>query len=100
MDIKRIKINTDSLLSDADRVEEQIQSVENMIDTLLRDHQALDAMWDGPASEVYRIVFLGDVEMLRQYVAQLKKINAYEREAGKKYECCEAEVENLVSSVN
>ena len=100
MNINLIKVDTGTLAADARTVYDSIMRVEQMIDRLMSDYTTLDSMWEGPASTVYRTVFKQDIEELTAYVAELKKIHAYEEKAQKQYERCETEVNSLVCAVN
>ncbi|MBQ5398409.1 MAG: WXG100 family type VII secretion target [Ruminococcus sp.] len=94
----KIKTNTNSLNAKARTVEESIQNVERMINKLESDYTELDAMWDGPASEVYGAVFKNDIRILKRCAVKLRAINAYEKDAKNKYESCEIRVESEIAS--
>ncbi|MBR0308415.1 MAG: WXG100 family type VII secretion target [Mogibacterium sp.] len=95
-----IKVNTNRLKSDASDIENYIQAIRNRI-TDLRAHSAtLDAMWDGPSSEAFKMAFLSDIEALEAIMASLDAMNEYEDVARQKYDECESKVADLVNQVH
>ena len=100
MAISKIKINTDSLNADANSIGESIGIIEQSISKLEEDYNALDTMWDGPASEMFRIAYQDDIEALKTIVQNLKKFNSFETNARDKYNNCENEVGSIVSALN
>lgn len=100
MAIQRIKVNTVALSADASSVAESIQRVLSEIGKLEAAYHALDGMWDGPTSEVFKSVYEHDIEELRSVAETLKTFNNFEKNAREKYDTCESEVSGIVSSLN
>lgn len=100
MAISKIKINTDSLSTDADSIGESIGIIEQSISKLEEDYNVLNTMWDGPASEMFRIAYQDDIETLKTIIQNLKKFNLFETNARDKYNNCENEVGSIVSALN
>ena len=99
MGISKIRVNTDSLQSDASAIADSIGVIERGISKLESEYAVLDGMWDGPANEVFKVAYRNDIEELRSIVANLKKFNVFEVEAKDKYNSCESQVGNIVSSI-
>lgn len=100
MAIQKIRINTNELSTDAATVAESIQRVMAEAGKLESAYHALDGMWDGPASEVFKSVYEHDLEELKIVIETLRKFNAFETNAREKYDACEAEVSGIVGSLN
>ena len=95
----KIKINTNSLKSDATSIGTSIQNMSRSLSNLKSDMQKLDSMWDGPASETFKAAYNSDISMLNNVISNLKKINNFETTACKKYKSCEQKVGSIVSSI-
>lgn len=100
MAIQKIRINTNQLSSDAATVEESIKRVVAEAGKLETAYHALDDMWEGPASEVFKSVYEHDLEELKANIEFLRKFNAFETNARDKYDGCESEIGKIVSSFN
>lgn len=95
----KIKINTGSLKSDAASIDSSIQKIKKSLINLQDDLVKLDSMWDGPASETFKIAYSSDIEALKTVIANLKKLNNYEKSARTKYDSCEQKIGSIVSSI-
>ena len=100
MAIQKIKINTNQLNSDAVSVAESIKTVVAETGKLEAAYHALDGMWDGPASEVFKFAYENDLEKLKATVEILREFNIFETNACEMYDACEAEVRGIVSFLN
>lgn len=99
MSIDKIKVDTTILAADADSIAENIRYIESCINSLEEEYAVLDSMWEGPANEIYSMVFKKDIEILRAHIVSLKNINVYENIAKEHYNNCENEVNSHISSV-
>ena len=99
MSVSKIKINTNSLNADAGSVAESIAAIESSIQQLKNEYAAIDSMWDGPASEVFKAVYTDDIGELEENVRELRKLNGFENNARVKYDNCENRVGSIVASV-
>ncbi len=99
MDISRIRVNTDSLKSDAQSVADSINYIDKLLSDLEDDFNKLDAMWDGSANEAFRREYSSDIEGLRTVINNLRVFNRFENTAREKYDACEQSVGNIVASI-
>jgi WXG100 family type VII secretion target len=95
----KIKINTGSLNSDAENISTNIKNMKTALKNLKASLAKLDSMWDGPSSESFKKAFNNDVTALQNVIDNLSNLNTYEKNAKTKYDNCEKQVGNLVSSI-
>lgn len=93
-------MDTNALNGDAAAVAESIQAIIAETDKLESAFHQLDSMWDGPTSEVFKSVYEHDINALKSLIETLKRFNAFENGAREKYETCEADVNEIISSLN
>lgn len=94
-----IKVNTNRLKTDASTIKGHIDSIIKEIADLRTHNSALDAMWDGPSSEVFKANFEADIKALEEMIKSLKSLNEYEDYARDKYDDCEQKVADLVNQI-
>lgn len=94
-----IKVNTSRLKSDVSDIKGHIKSIEKEIADLRSHNAALDAMWDGPSSEAFKMAFEQDIAALEQIVKSISSLNDYEDNARVKYDECERKVSELVNQI-
>lgn len=95
----KIKINTGSLKSDTSSIGTSIQKIEKTLTNIQNDLTKLDSMWDGPASETFKVAYNSDIAALKTVISNLKKLNDFEISAREKYDSCEQKVGSIVSSI-
>lgn len=95
-----IKVNTNRLRNDASDVKAHIQGIRNRITDLRAHAMALDAMWDGPSSDTFKMAFMNDIDGLDMIMASLDSMNEYEDLARQKYDECEGKVSDLVNQIH
>ena len=95
----KIKINTDSLNSDAQSVGDSIAKIRNVSARLRRELETLDSMWDGAASETFKSVYNSDLEFLDEVLKKLDSFNGFENSARSKYDDCEQKVRDVLSGI-
>ena len=100
MAVTKIRVNTNQLFSEANSVTDCIRIADSELAMLEEHFAVLDTMWDGPASEAFRIAYHDDIEALRGVIENLSQFNQFELNAGKQYENCETEVNGIVNSLN
>ena len=100
MAISRTKTNTDSLNTDIGCVETAVISIEKALKKIRDDFILLDTMWDGPASETFRLAYTDDLTELEKTIKSLKEFNSFEKKARDKYNSCEAEVSSIIASID
>lgn len=94
-----IKVNTSRLRNDVADIRTHIKGMRNEMRDLRSHNRALDAMWDGPSSEAFKMAFESDIDTLEQILISLTSLNEYEDNAREKYDECERRVGDLVSQV-
>lgn len=94
-----IKINTNKLLSDANEIDALIRSIEKEKNDMEGNMKELFAMWDGTAKTAFVKAFTEDIKALEKCISSLRSMNQYEKNAQKKYENCEKQVDSLVDSI-
>lgn len=94
-----IKVNTNRLDTDAREFGDYIKAIIRKIADLRSHNATLDGMWDGPASEAFKMNFEADIKALEQMVKTLEGINRYEDNAKTKYNNCEQKVGDLVNQI-
>ena len=94
-----IKVNTGRLRNDASDVKDHIRSIKTKIEELRGHNSTLDAMWDGPSSEAFKLSFANDIASLESIMGALESMNEFEENARKKYDDCESKVADLVDQV-
>lgn len=99
MAVSIIRVNSDLLNSDATAVQENIRQITSNSTEMLSLCAALNTMWEGPASTVFKATFEKELERLNEISAQFVKLNEFEQEARSSYDKCEREVHEITSSL-
>lgn len=94
-----IRVNTSRLGSDAERVQSCIRDMKSEMSKMKTSVKQLDSMWDGSSSEAFKKAFNDDVAALGVIIKNLESVHNFEVNAKKKYESCEAKVNELVSGI-
>ena len=94
-----IKVNTNRLKDAVTDINGYIKSIEKEITDLKSHNTALDAMWDGPSSEAFKMAFAEDIAALEQIVKSITSLNEYEDNARVQYDKCEQRVADLVNQI-
>ena len=95
-----IKVNTNRLESDARQIGDHIKQIQRLIGNLRDHNRVLDGMWDGPASETFKMNLEADIKALEEVLKTLDGINRYEDNAKTKYNQCEQKVGDLVNQIH
>ena len=66
---------------------------------MITDMTELDAMWDGPANQVFMMQFNNDTQYAEEICNMVKKLIECMEYAKKQYDYCESEVSSLISSI-
>lgn len=96
----KIKVNTNRLDTDLKEFGDNIKAIQKAITDLRNHNRALDAMWDGQASEAFKQNFEADIKAMEEMVKTLEGINRYEDNARTKYNNCENKVGDLVNQIH
>lgn len=97
---KIIKVNTVRLGNDADKVRKCISTMNKQMESMKAQIAQLDAMWDGPSSDAFKMAFHDDMKALSIVLKNLEKIHQYETTAKKKYDSCEKKVADIVAGIH
>lgn len=96
---KEIEIETNTLASDINELTSELEVAKKYIQTMASDMTELDAMWDGPANEVFMMQFDHDVQYAEEICGMLKNLIGCMEFAKKQYDSCESEVRSLIASI-
>lgn len=96
---REIAIETNTLASDINELTGELEVVRKHIETMTADMTELDAMWEGPANQVFMIQFQNDVQYAEEICGMLQKLTECMEYARKQYDSCESEVCSLIASI-
>lgn len=96
---REIEVETNTLQSDINELEEEIQAVRTLLETITSDMTELDAMWDGPANEVFMMQYGADAEYTEELCKVLEKLKECMEYAKKQYDSCEADISSMIASI-
>lgn len=95
-----IRCNTSTLATDNGDVDgyiKQIRASKAQIENILR---RLDNMWDGDASEAFKVRMMDQMNQLENYCVSLESVSNYEKKAVTEYEQCIRDVDGIISSIS
>lgn len=96
---REIEIETNTLASDIGELTSELEVAKSCIQTMITDMTELDAMWDGPANQVFMMQFNNDTQYAEEICNMVKKLIECMEYAKKQYDYCESEVSSLISSI-
>lgn len=99
MAVEHIKINTNRLHQDTQKVEGYIQKMKKELTNMQNSVNAMNSMWEGSSKKVFVKAFENDMQIAQEIIATLQVIQKYEANAKKEYEACERKVADLVASI-
>lgn len=94
-----IKINTNRLNSDAERIAGLIQTMKKELSNMKGSVNDMNKMWEGPTKIAFMQAVNRDTQALQDLINSLESIQKYEVSAKKEYEKCESQVSQLVDSI-
>lgn len=94
-----IRINTDRLGIDAERIRGMIQSITKGMDEIRQSAAALETMWEGAGSDAFNKTFWDDMQTVAAAVQEMEQIYDYDANAKKQYEQCERKVASLIAEI-
>ncbi|MDO5127334.1 MAG: WXG100 family type VII secretion target [Eubacteriales bacterium] len=97
---EEIRCNTSTLATENGDVDTAIKNIETSRDNLKSILDRLDAMWDGDASEQFKIRFKRQLGELDAYCEALKGVSGYEKKAVNEYNQCIRDVDGIISSIS
>lgn len=95
-----IRCNTSTLATDNGDVDGYIKKIRASKAALEAILGRLDNMWDGDASEAFKVRFTKQLQELEEYCASLDSVSSYEKKAVDEYEQCIRDVDGIISSIS
>ena len=99
MAVSIIRVNSDLLNSDASTIQANIRQIAQNTSEMAGLCTALNTMWEGPASMVFKTTFEKEIERLNKISQQFMQLNEFELEAKKSYDNCERDVHDVTSAL-
>lgn len=94
-----IKINTESLKSDSNKISELALSAEKQLQKIYSEVEALDSMWDGPTNEAFVKQFAQDYELFKNICSFVKAFADDMNNAAIEYDRCENSVNDAIKAI-
>lgn len=95
----RIRINTDRLGTDAERIQGCIGAITKEISNMKQSVAALEHMWEGSGRDAFHKAFWEDMEIIGSAVQGMTEIYQYDTNAKKQYEQCDRKVASLIADI-
>lgn len=97
--MNEIGVNPQTLNLQTDSIQRNLTLLRRDMDKMYDAVKALDAMWDGPASEVFKIQFEQDRGAMGQMCDTIQSIVNSMRYAKGEYDTCESCIDSIISSI-
>lgn len=97
--MNEIGVNPQTLNSQTDSIQRELNRIREDIEKMYDAVRALDVMWDGPASESFKIHFNMDNIAMGQLCDTIQSILDSMKYAKDEYEKCEENVNSIISSI-
>lgn len=97
--MNEIGVNPQTLNSQTDSIQRELNRIREDIEKMYDAVRALDVMWDGPASESFKIQFNMDNIAMGQLCDTIQSILDSMKYAKDEYEKCEENVNSIISSI-
>lgn len=97
---EEIRCNTSTLTTDNGDVDGYIRQIQASKAQLENIVGRLDNMWDGDASEAFKVRIKEQLRQLEEYCNSLIAISNYEKKAVAEYEQCVREADGIISSIS
>ena len=94
-----VEVDISTLKSDVGEMQEKLTLVNNDMIAMFDAVEALDATWDGPASETFRMQFLADKQIFEELSTAVEGILNSIEHAVEQYTKCEAEVSSIIDGI-
>lgn len=94
-----IKISTESLKSDSNKINELVISAEKQLQTIYNEIEILDGMWEGPANEAFVKQFAQDYELFKNMCSFVRDFSNDMNNAAIEYERCENNVKDAIKAI-
>lgn len=97
--MNEIGVNPQTLNSQTDSIQRELTLIREDIEKMYDAVKTLDAMWDGPASEMFKAQFNVDKTSMEQLCDTIQSIIDSMRFAKHEYDQCESSVDSIISSI-
>lgn len=97
---QEISINTDSLSTDIEELNRTLAMAGKELDVMFEQIRELDAMWEGPANEMFNRQFANDYENAKGMCVTVQSLIECMQYAREQYNSCENQVNSIVSAIN
>lgn len=94
-----IKVSTTRLGNDAGQVDSLIRAMEKELINMKTSIDQMNQMWEGPAKKSFVQAFEDDRKASEDIIKELKSLQKFETQAKKKYEQCEKQIADIISSI-
>lgn len=99
MAANEIRVNTNRLGTDADRVNALIKNMEKAINEMKNSVSQMNQMWEGEAKNAFVTAFNDDMNAAADVIEELKSLQTFEAQAKTEYEKSERQIMELVNSI-
>jgi uncharacterized protein YukE len=93
------EIDTGILNQNIDEMRQQLENLKAKFDELISNINELDAMWDGPANDAFKLQFLEDCETYKDYCDVMTDYIECLEFASREYDSCESKVRSAIDAV-
>ena len=95
-----IETNTEVMKTDVGNISGYIDNLRRAANEIENVLSALSNSWEGEAATLYEEMLRADIEMLRELTDALAGLNGGTDNARSLYEKCEANVADIIASIN
>ncbi len=99
MAITQIEVNTDRLNGDVSSLTSELNQIRNEMNSMFQSMQELDAMWDGPASEAFKVQFQSDYDAMNDLCKILQNMINCMENASSEYVRGENMIHAIVNAI-
>ena len=99
MAIEQFEVDTAILRQSAGEVERKLADMQTKLKELTQKMEELDGMWDGPASETFRVQFTSDCAAFQEMCGVIRDFIDSVEYAAKEYDVCEGKVKSAVQAI-
>lgn len=99
MGITYIEVETEQLRRDTQELLENKHRAETVLNEMVREIEALNAMWSGQANLAFRNQFNKDAALMKELLMKIQNLAECMDFASAEYVKCENEVKSLVDSI-
>lgn len=100
MDIREIRVNTDTLQSDINEMRNQLKFLQQRTKGMEDNVAALNAMWEGSAHEAFSREFQRDCTDMKELLETVGGLIEHMQFADREYVSCENAIHSIVNTIN